>query len=99
MFFPKVHQVESILAGVDGVEQVGTVRIRSAGHELRAEAVIVSDGQRPLVEAHAIAEEAHHRLLDEVPRLTEALIHSDPALGGQVMGHNVSAHHFINRND
>ncbi|MHB1088488.1 MAG: cation diffusion facilitator family transporter [Acidimicrobiales bacterium] len=94
-----VHQVESILADVDGVEHVGTVRLRWVGHELHTEAVIVSDGQRPLVEAHAIAEEAQHRLLHEVPRLTEALIHSDPGLGGQAMGHNVIAHHFTNRNE
>lgn len=92
-----VHQVETILARVDGVEQVGPVRIRWVGHELRAEAIIVSDGQRPLAEAHAIAEEAHHRLLHEVPRLTEALIHSDPSSDGRATGHDLTAHHFMRR--
>lgn len=92
-----VDQVEAVLASVDGVEQVEEVRIRWVGHELRAEAVIVSDGQRLHVEAHAIAEEARHRLLHEVPRLTEALIHSDPGSGGRVTGHDLTAHHFTRR--
>ena len=89
-----VDQVEAALSGVNGVEKVEEVRIRWIGHELRAEAIIVSDGRLPLSEAHAIAEQARHRLLHEVPRLTEALIHSDPALNGQVTGHDLTAHHF-----
>ena len=89
-----VHQVESVLAGVDGVEHVQEVRIRWVGHQLRAQAIIVSDGQRSLAEAHAIAEEARHRLLHKVPRLTEALIHSDPGIRGRATGHDLTAHHF-----
>ena len=89
-----VDQVEGVLTGVDGVDQVETVRIRWVGHALQAEATIVSDGQLSLAEAHAITEVAHHRLLHEIPRLTEALIHSDPGAGGQATGHNLTAHHF-----
>ena len=89
-----VDQIEASLSGVDGVERVEEVRVRWIGHELRAEAIIVSDGQLPLSEAHAIAEQARHLLLHEVPRLTEALIHSDPAFDGEVTGHGLTAHHF-----
>jgi len=89
-----VDQVTSVLSGVDGVQGVETVRIRWVGHELRAEASVVSDGGLSLAAAHAIAEAAHHRLLHEVPRLTEALIHSDPGVDGHVTGHEVTAHHF-----
>ncbi len=90
-----VDKVEEVLSAVDGVVQVEKVRIRWIGHDLRAEAIIVSDGQLPLSEAHAIAEVAHHRLLHEVPRLTEALIHSDPADGGHAIGHDLTEHHFL----
>jgi cation diffusion facilitator family transporter len=89
-----VDQVTSVLAGTDGVQAVETVRIRWVGHELRAEAMIVSDGGLTFAAAHTIAEDAHHRLLHEVPRLTEALIHSDPGTAGHVTGHDVTAHHF-----
>lgn len=93
-----VDQVERVLAGVDGVDQVERVRIRWVGHQLQAEATIVSDAQLTLAAAHAIAERAHHQLLHEVPRLTEALIHSDPGTGGRAMGHELTAHHFARPN-
>ena len=89
-----VDQVEMVLSAVTGVQRVDTVRIRWIGHELRAEAIIVSDGQLSLAAAHAVAEEAHHRLLHEVPRLTEALIHSDPSAHGRAEPHALTAHHF-----
>jgi divalent metal cation (Fe/Co/Zn/Cd) transporter len=68
-----VEQVERVLAGVEGVGQVERVRIRWAGHQLQAEATIVSGAQLTLASPHAIAELAHHQPLHEVPRLTDAL--------------------------
>src|SRR5205823_14765803 len=55
-----VDQITRVLAAVPGVEMVETVRVRWVGHELRAEAEIISDADLPLSRAHAIAEEAHH---------------------------------------
>lgn len=93
-----VDQVERDLAGVEGVDHVERVRIRWVGHKLLAEATIVSDAQLTLAAAHAIAERAHHQLLHEVPRLTEALIHSDPGTAGTATGHELTAHHFAHPN-
>ena len=92
-----VDQVEHVLLSVPGVEGVDNVRIRWVGHELRAEIQIVSDPTLSLVAAHAIAEEAHHRLLHEVSRLAEAVIHTNPAAPeghGAPDYHGVVAHHF-----
>ena len=92
-----VDQVEEVLHGVDGVDRVERVRIRWVGHQLQAEATIVSDADLTLAAAHAIAERAYHQLLHEVPRLTEALIHSDPGTGGRTIGHELTAHHFAHQ--
>jgi cation diffusion facilitator family transporter len=89
-----VGQAERVLSGVDGVLQVKTVRIRWVGHVLQAEATLVSDHDLTLGAAHAISEEAHHRLLHEVPRLGRALIHSDPSGHGGDEPHALTAHHF-----
>jgi len=92
-----VDQVEQVLASVPGVDGVDRVRIRWVGHELRAEIQISSDPTLSLVDAHSIAEEAHHRLLHEVPRLAEAVIHTSPSgsPGHDTRGyHDVVAHHF-----
>jgi cation diffusion facilitator family transporter len=92
-----VDQVESVLRSVPGVDGVDDVRIRWVGHELRAEIQISSDPALSLVDAHAIAEEAHHRLLHEVRRLAEAVIHTSPTGSSRHDGddyHDAVAHHF-----
>lgn len=83
-----------VLSDVPGVEAVDAVRVRWVGHELWAEAEIVSDADLPLAAAHAIAEEAHHRLLHEVPRLARATIHTNPCGHAGVDHHRPTAHHF-----
>lgn len=82
-----VDRARAVLAAVDGVEAVDAVRIRWVGHELRAEAEIISDCDLNLAAAHRIAEEAHHRLLHDIPRLAEATIHTSPC------GHDGRDHH------
>ena len=73
-----LDDVEAVLSSTPGVLRLGDVRVRWVGHALRAEAQVVVDGTLSLVEGHRIAEQAEHRLLHEVPRLTAALVHADP---------------------
>ena len=89
-----VDQVEEVLSLVEGVEQVEMVRIRWVGHELHAEARVVSDSDLSLAAAHAITEEAHHQLLHHIPRLSEAVIHSDPSSHDGQEPHALTQHHF-----
>ncbi len=93
-----VDQVEGVLRAVPGVAGVDAVRIRWVGHELRAEIQIVSDPDLSLVDAHTIADEAHHRLLHQVPLLAEAVIHTSPDGGDARTYHDVVAHHFPGTN-
>jgi cation diffusion facilitator family transporter len=92
-----VTRVEDILSSVPGIEGVSDVRIRWIGHELRAEAHIVSDCDLTLARAHEIAEEGHHRLLHDVPRLAEAVIHTNPCDHDGQDHHASLAHHFPGR--
>jgi cation diffusion facilitator family transporter len=89
-----VERVEQVLAEVPGVEAVEVVRVRWVGHELRAEAEIVSDADLSLADAHAIAEHAHHALLHQVPRLAEATIHTNPCRHDGRDHHAPTSHHF-----
>ncbi|MFF1896313.1 cation diffusion facilitator family transporter [Streptomyces sp. NPDC058206] len=72
-----VDTAESALRAVDGVRDVGQVRMRWIGHALRAEADIVVDPQLTVVEAHGLAVAAEHALIHAVPRLTAATVHTD----------------------
>ena len=92
-----VEQVTVLLADVPGIERVEGVRIRWVGHQLRAEADVVSDCDLTIAQAHAIAEEAHHRLLHGVERLTRATIHTSPCSHDGRDHHAPTAHHFRQR--
>ena len=73
-----VDAVEQALRSTAGVRDVGAVKLRWIGHRLRAECDIVVDASLNVVDAHAIAVAAEHRLIHDVPRLTAALVHADP---------------------
>ncbi|MEV4808096.1 cation diffusion facilitator family transporter [Nonomuraea sp. NPDC049421] len=73
-----VEQAEHILADVPGVRRVGSVQLRWIGHALRAEVDIQAGHESTLVEAHAVAVEAEHRLIHALPRLKAATVHADP---------------------
>lgn len=84
---------EEVLREVEGVEGIGAVRVRWIGHRLHAEAEVVVDQRRSLVEAHHIAERARHALLHEVPHLASAMIHADPCGHSGSDPHSEVAHH------
>ena len=88
-----VAQAEGSLAATPGVLRVGRVRLRWIGHQLHADAEIELDSALSLSAAHAIALDAEHRLLHEVPRLRAALIHPDPQPTGHSDPHALTAHH------
>ncbi|WP_371672942.1 cation diffusion facilitator family transporter [Streptomyces sp. NBC_00289] len=90
-----VDRAEQALREVAGVREVGEVRLRWIGHRLRAEVVVVVDGDVTVRAAHAVAVEAEHALLHAVPRLTAALVHADPAPApGESDPHLALAHHL-----
>jgi cation diffusion facilitator family transporter len=89
-----VDAVGRVMASVAGVEAVEAVHIRWVGHELRAEVEIVADSGLGLADAHAIAEEGHHRLLHDIHRLAAATIHVSPGTQDGRDHHAETAHHF-----
>ena len=74
-----VEQATAALADVDGIRHVDQLRIRWIGHSLRAEADITLDPDLSLTSAHDITHHAEAHLLTDVPRLTAATIHANPA--------------------
>lgn len=88
-----LDETEVALAGTEGVEGLGAVRIRWIGHRLHAEAEVVVDQSLSVAAAHDIAERARHRLLHEVPHLASAIIHADPCGHDGRDPHADLAHH------
>ncbi|MTD59611.1 cation diffusion facilitator family transporter [Amycolatopsis pithecellobii] len=87
-----VDQVEHTAAEVPGVLAANDVRMRWIGHSLRAELAVRVDAGLTVDEAHRIAHDVEHRLMHAVPRLTAAVVHTEPATGA-VVAHELLAHH------
>jgi cation diffusion facilitator family transporter len=73
-----VDQAERTLRAVPGLLDVGQVRLRWIGHQLRAECEVIVDADASAVQAHRVAADAEHSLLHALPRLTAVLVHADP---------------------
>ena len=87
-----VEHIDEALRNVTGVRSVTEVRARWIGHRLFAQVRLSVDGNISVTEAHAVAEAALHRLLHDVPKMTDAIVHIDPA-GSIVHAHELTAHH------
>src|SRR5882757_5077766 len=73
-----VDQAEHTLRSTPGVLDVGQVRLRWIGHQLRAECEVIVDSGASAIQAHQVAVDAEHNLLHALPRLSAALVHADP---------------------
>jgi cation diffusion facilitator family transporter len=73
-----VDQAEAVLRATTGVLDVGQVRLRWIGHQLRAECEVTVDGAASAIAAHTAAVDAEHALIHAIPRLSAALVHADP---------------------
>ena len=87
-----VDQAERVLRATPGVLDVGQVRMRWVGHQIRAECEIVVAADIGAVQAHQLTVSAEHGLLHAIPRLSGALVHADPQFTG-TDPHNVLADH------
>jgi cation diffusion facilitator family transporter len=88
-----VDQVERTLRATPGVLDVGQVRLRWIGHQLRAECEVIVDAGASAIQAHQAAVDAEHSLLHALPRLAAALVHADPQAQSGADHHAVLASH------
>jgi len=90
-----VDAAEASLRATPGVVDVDDLRLRWIGHRVRAETGIVVDSRISLLQAHAIAHDAQHNLLHQVPKLTDATIHVSPHSDDEIDHHAQVAHHGV----
>jgi cation diffusion facilitator family transporter len=73
-----IDDIQRVATDTEGVAEIGDVRVRWLGHRLNAE-VNIGVGPNLLVEeGHKIADKLHHELLDELPYLSNTVIHIYP---------------------
>lgn len=88
-----VDRVEEVSSSVDGVLGTGQVQLRWLGHRLHAQVEVSVAGDRTVADGHAVAESVRHALLHDVPHLSSAIVHVDPAHDQGHDPHGATAHH------
>ena len=88
-----VECAEDAVAGTPGVRDVHDLHLRWVGHRLLADLRVTVDEDLSIGQAHAIAEDARHRLFHAIPRLADAWIHVDPCGHSGIDHHETTAHH------
>ena len=87
-----IDRITESVSAQPGVEVVTEVRARWVGHRLFAQVRLSVEGNLSVTRAHEIAEADSHRLLHEVPNLSDAVVHVDPVIEG-VDPHAPTAQH------
>jgi cation diffusion facilitator family transporter len=85
--------IEGTVQAVPGVEGLHDLRCRWVGHGLHAELHLEVDGQTTVEQGHQIAEEVQHALFHALPRLTDIIVHYEPAGPNQAVFHQTTLHH------
>ena len=88
-----VDQAERTLRATPEVLDIGQVRLRWIGHQIRAECEVMVEPDITALQAHQVAVAAEHALLHAIPRLAAALVHADPQSHGGADPHQVLAPH------
>jgi len=73
-----ISTIEHAALETPGVSAVGRVQARWAGRSLYVTLTVAADGALTLDQSHAIAEDAHHRIIHHVPGVAQVDVHVDP---------------------
>jgi cation diffusion facilitator family transporter len=88
-----VDTAEHTIHTTTGVESIEELRLRWSGHRIHGEVSIVADPSLSLIQGHEIANEVHHRLLHQLPKLEAVTVHVSPRDTGDTDHHAALAHH------
>jgi cation diffusion facilitator family transporter len=91
----ELDEIRTIASGVEGVKEVGSIKVQWLGHRCFAEMCVAVSPLISVAEAHHISENVRHELLHHLSSLVDVTIHADPyAAGASDPFHNLTAHHF-----
>jgi len=87
-----VDEIKHTSSHVQGVREIGEVRVRWLGHRLHAELNIAVSPGLSVEEGHNIASHVRHELLHRLRYLSNATIHIDPSNASGEMHHKIAEH-------
>jgi cation diffusion facilitator family transporter len=88
-----LDSIEDAASTAAGVQAVSNVRVRWIGHSLHAEALVVTDADLSLRQAHEVAERVRHAMFHAAPKLAAVTVHVDPSSDRDYDPHQELLHH------
>ena len=79
-------KIESIVAGIDGVQHIHAIRTRRMGVGFFADIHIMIDGEMTIWKGHQISEAIKHELIENGPEILDVLVHLEPLHKKRVIG-------------
>jgi cation diffusion facilitator family transporter len=77
---PKIlEQVKEIAKSVDGVVALDKCYVRKMGFDFYVDIHVMVDGSKTVTEGHEIAHKVKGKLMDSNPKITDVLVHIEPA--------------------
>lgn len=73
-----INEITHALNHAQGVRDVTEIRLRRSGHRLHTEVNLAVSRELSVAAEHAIAVEARHQLMHNLPYLSNVTIHIDP---------------------
>jgi cation diffusion facilitator family transporter len=87
-----VGEIRHAVGHVNGIRDVGGIRVRWLGHRLHAEVNIAVDSHLSVEKGHEIANETRHQLLHHLKYLSGVTVHIDPANASGEDYHHITTH-------
>ena len=87
-----VDDIHSAVSHTVGVVEVTETRVRWIGHRLYAELNVAVASDLSVERGHQVAVEVRHQLLHQLPFLSDATIHIDPATASGQLYHRIAEH-------
>lgn len=82
----ETEKIRKIAASVNGVVNTHAVRIRESGPHWLVDLHVAVDPNMTTLQNHALATEIERRICEEIPNVSDALVHIEPAV--EAKGHN-----------
>jgi cation diffusion facilitator family transporter len=71
-------EIRACVTAEEGVLRIDELRTREFGNKIYVDIEIAADGDKPLREAHAIAENVHDRIESQFPKVKHVMVHVNP---------------------
>lgn len=71
-------QIEQVIQNIDGVQKIHQLRSRFMGSDVLIDVHILVSPQISVSEGHYIAQHVHNALVDQIPSVTDVIVHVDP---------------------